>query len=308
MDKNNLPIKINFPDGYFKDETRNGYMISQKMKKIWAVEMDLLLEFDRVCKENKLNYYLDSGTLLGAVRHKGFIPWDDDIDVIMMREDYDRLIKQCSSCFKHPYFLQHAGNEENYFRHHAQLRNSLTTAMLPYEAAHISINQGIFIDIFVLDGVTKERRKLQKQIRRQNYYRRVYQFMCLHYSKNKVKQLIMLLASPFLKLRYKNSFTLFEEYEKVIKQYDDEEYVDNVGLCVSPDRVHYMDRRWFDRSISIEFEGFYFPAPSEFDSVLIEYYGRDYMTPRREPTLHGSMIINPEIPYKEFLKNMKKQE
>ena len=76
-----------------KEEVRDGFTVSTKRKRIWNVELNLLLKLDEVCKKNDLRYFLDSGTLLGAVRHHGFIPWDDDLDVVMLREDYDKLIQ-----------------------------------------------------------------------------------------------------------------------------------------------------------------------------------------------------------------------
>ena len=128
-----VDLKIKLPKGFLNEEIRNGYVVSSQMKEVWAIELDLLVEFDRVCKEIGVKYFLDSGTLLGAVRHKGFIPWDDDIDVSMLREDYDRLVQRGPSLFKAPYFFQCAYTDEGYYRFHAQLRNSETTGMLPYE-------------------------------------------------------------------------------------------------------------------------------------------------------------------------------
>ena len=76
---------------FLKEEYRNGYLITEKMKKVWAVELDLLSELDRVCKKYNIKYYAAFGTLLGAIRDKGFIPWDDDIDVWLLRDEYERL-------------------------------------------------------------------------------------------------------------------------------------------------------------------------------------------------------------------------
>ena len=75
------------------EETRNGYCISAEMKKLWNVQFDLLMQLDQVCRKIGAKYFLDSGTLLGAVREGGFIPGDDDIDVILLREDYDLLLR-----------------------------------------------------------------------------------------------------------------------------------------------------------------------------------------------------------------------
>ena len=82
---------IYFLDEFFQDEVREGFLVEQKMKCAWAAQMEVLKEIDRICKENGIQYFADSGTLLGAVRHKGFIPWDDDIDIAMPRDDYRKF-------------------------------------------------------------------------------------------------------------------------------------------------------------------------------------------------------------------------
>ena len=79
------------PESFFKEETICDFFVSEKRKKIWAICIDLLVSFDKVCRSYNLRYSLAFGSLLGMVRHKGFIPWDDDIDVVMPREDYEKL-------------------------------------------------------------------------------------------------------------------------------------------------------------------------------------------------------------------------
>ena len=86
-----MNIKLSLPEGFLEEEVRCDYTVSKEMKKVWAVELDLLAEFQRVCKLHDIKYSVCGGTLLGAIRHKGFIPWDDDIDVMMMREEYEKL-------------------------------------------------------------------------------------------------------------------------------------------------------------------------------------------------------------------------
>ena len=77
----------------YHDELRDGFLVTFDRKKVWNVELNLVREFDRICKKYGLTYFMSYGTLLGAVRHQGFIPWDDDIDLMMPRPDYDRLKK-----------------------------------------------------------------------------------------------------------------------------------------------------------------------------------------------------------------------
>lgn len=85
-----------FSDNFFQDETREGFLVEAEMKHAWAAELEVLAQIDKICAENGIMYYADSGTLLGAVRHKGFIPWDDDMDICMMRKDYIKFLSVAS--------------------------------------------------------------------------------------------------------------------------------------------------------------------------------------------------------------------
>ena len=125
------------------------------LKKIQKAELYLLVEFDKVCREQGLTYFLDSGTALGAIRHGGFIPWDDDIDVSMPRKDYDRFMEIGQSYLPDNVFLQNRRTEKNYIRYAAKLRLKGTvfpeTDGVPYE------HNGIFIDIFPFDNIAGNR-------------------------------------------------------------------------------------------------------------------------------------------------------
>lgn len=119
------------------------------LKKVQNAELYLLLEFDKVCRQNNLTYFLDSGTALGAVRHGGFIPWDDDIDVGMPRKDYERFMEIGQSLLPNNIFLQNRDTELNYRRYAAKLRLEGTyfqeTELPTYK------HNGIYIDIFPFD-------------------------------------------------------------------------------------------------------------------------------------------------------------
>ena len=126
--------------------------ITEETTKIRSCQLRLVELFQAVCEKYGLRYWAEAGTLLGAARHQGYIPWDDDIDLIMMREDFDRLVKVAKKEFKKPYIFQTAHSEKHYVRGHAQLRDMRTCAILPEEIFK-DFNQGIFIDIFVLDYI-----------------------------------------------------------------------------------------------------------------------------------------------------------
>ena len=126
-------MKLEIPDSFYEEEERCGYVVSAHMKKVWAVELDLLYQLQQVCEKYGIQYYGSGGTILGAERHKGMIPWDDDIDIMMLRDQYDLLCSHADE-FEEPYFFQTFDTDEGYFRGHAQLRNSNTTGVLVDEA------------------------------------------------------------------------------------------------------------------------------------------------------------------------------
>ena len=138
-----MNIKLQIPEDFYKEETRNGYTVSEKMKRVWAVELDLLAEFQRVCEKYNLTYYADSGTLIGAVRHHGYIPWDDDIDIVMKRDDFEKLVNVGAYEFQYPFFLQNSYSDKGFFRGYARLRNSETTAITKQDVL-CNMNNGIF--------------------------------------------------------------------------------------------------------------------------------------------------------------------
>ena len=127
---------------FLKEEYRNGYLITEKMKKVWAVELDLLSELDRVCKKYNIKYYAAFGTLLGAIRDKGFIPWDDDIDVWLLRDEYERLKQVAPKEFTGKYYYQDWYNSCGRTWIFSKLRNSETTA-IEYQIGRASCRERV---------------------------------------------------------------------------------------------------------------------------------------------------------------------
>ena len=127
------------------------------LDRIHKAELYLLLSFDSICRKNNLTYFLDSGTALGAVRHGGFIPWDDDIDVGMPRKDYEKFIRICHDSLPGDIFLQTRNTDKNYLRHYAKLR--LKGTFFPEEDVRLPLykEKGLFIDIFPYDDISNNR-------------------------------------------------------------------------------------------------------------------------------------------------------
>ena len=169
---------------FYKEEVRCGYTVNEKTKRVWAVQLEMLDEVERICKANGLKYFADSGTLIGAIRHEGYIPWDDDIDLVMLREDYDKFVQIAPKWLKEDLVLQTVYTEKNYLRGHAQIRNSKTCGCNE-EDKKAGYNCGIFIDIFPLDGMPKtekERKNWAKKI--QFYWTVLYTWYRFDYYEN----------------------------------------------------------------------------------------------------------------------------
>lgn len=139
---------------FLEPEVRDGVEVSADLKAVWKVLLDILEELIRICKKYDLHYSMEGGSLLGAIRHKGFIPWDDDVDIVLPRKDYDKLIKVLPSELPPYYFAQTSLTEKHFHIPHLMVRDSRTTGIDP---AHIKwgkrFNQGIRVDVLPLDGM-----------------------------------------------------------------------------------------------------------------------------------------------------------
>ena len=147
--------------------------MTAKMKKIREAQLDILRVFKSFCEEHQLTYFLWSGTLLGAVRHQGFIPWDDDVDVAMPRKDYDRFLELAKAELPAPYALHTDENDPNALRGGmCRMRNSDTMGAEYWELDHCC-NWGIWIDILALDDVYEDEGKRREQLRKIAIYKRL---------------------------------------------------------------------------------------------------------------------------------------
>ena len=126
----------------------------EEFRRLQLVQLDMLLELDRVCRANEINYVIFAGTQIGAVRHKGYIPWDDDADVAMLREDYEKFKTVTSQLDSSICFFQDHTTDPEYRWGYGKLRRTGTTFIRAGQE-HIKCKTGVFIDIFPLDDIPK---------------------------------------------------------------------------------------------------------------------------------------------------------
>ena len=289
-----------------QEETRNGYTITAQMKRVWSIQMDMAKKLIDVCHKNGLKIWAASGTLLGCVRDHGFIPWDDDIDMVMLREDYDKLLAIADKEFTHPYFFQTAYSEKApYPREHAQLRYANTAAILPYDI-FADFDQSIFVDIFVMVGIPESEEKIARKIERINKLKFYLQKKTFGY-KARIGAPSTWIKWAKLKLHY-----LLHSFIGTYRALEDElrkdpvserQFVTKIGLFSTMQYVttRNLDKEWYRDTEYLPFEDMQMPVPNGYDQVLKALYG-DYMKPAKAPTAHGGFAaLDTEHSYRDYL-------
>jgi len=246
------------------------------------IAYNILIYFDKVCRKHKLRYYLAYGTLLGAVRHKGFIPWDDDIDVMMPREDYNRLLTIFP---EHPYYkIMDISINSNYGRLFGVLNDIRTIKEEKLLRKRSNDKMSINIDIFPLDflpedykmqaELLKKVRTIEKSLACLTYrYGRGRTFMST-VKKNigiaffRTLEALHLISIKKLKKKHDLLLSKFNSNSKVIGSLTNTQFN---GI------KEFMPRSYFEEAIELEFEGLKFYVPKEYDAILTHIYG-NYMT------------------------------
>lgn len=299
-----IDLNLIIPVDFLKGEERSGYYVSGQMKQVWAVEMDLLSEFLRVCKKNNLPCFVDAGTLLGTIRHKGFIPWDDDIDVCMFRKDYDRLVEIAGDEFRSPYKFQCYYTEDAYPRGHAQLRNINTTGILESDR-HITIkfNQGIFIDIFVLDYVPQNPDECKKLERKINFYNRILFSKTMRREIKSWKSFLKDLISERIRFIPGNYRYYARKKDQALRQTSKSEYVAPLGFSFDTEK-RIRSPELYKETIWLPFEFIKVPVPIGYDAYLKNRFG-NYMEPAHIPNTHGKTIFDVDHPASYYTEGQK---
>lgn len=242
------------------------------LREIQLFELQMLKDVVKVCDDNNITYILSSGTLLGAVRHGGFIPWDDDIDIYMPLSDYKKFLKIAQRELGEKYFVQNYKTDKNYSEMWTQIRANGTTSM-PVKAYKFDIHYGMCMDIFPAVGVSDAPKKKLKQ-----------------------KKALSL-----------NRLLLHDAYAKAVNE--PMKYNQWAAVWYSMEVSVVQPKKILEKFTKIKFEDEYFNTFDDYDLYLKNVYG-DYMTPPPENKRGGhtdelgNIIFDLHKDYSEYKKEL----
>ena len=274
----------------------------EDIKKLKEIELEIFRHFIEICNENSLRYFVVGGTALGAVRHKGFIPWDDDIDVALPRGDYEKFLIAAQKSLPSNMFLQTYITDKNYPNPFAKLRQS-NTAFIEKSTSKIKMNHGVYVDIFPLDGYSRSGIKgkllgLKEKILKISV---ASVFVSGNISKNKFRAIVKRAIARLLPDYRASVRRLDTMYKKI--PYEDAEII--VNFCGAWAEKEIMPKAYFGDGIEGEFEGIKVVLPEKTHEYLTALYG-DYMTlPPEEERVghHYYTVIDLGKSYKEYINN-----
>lgn len=264
--------------------------------------LHLLDEVDRVCKKHNIQYSLFAGSLLGAVRHKGFIPWDDDLDIIMLRSEYEKFLTAAEKELDLSDFFLQREYSEHWPMFFSKLRLQNTAAIEKYHPKDAATHQGIYIDIFPCDNLSDHKlvQRLQffasKVVIAKSLYRRGYE------TDRVAKKIFIQMCRP-VPLRPFLSLTRLDGRDGTAKVHCFLGAAHSYKKSVFP-------REWLTEMTEAEFEGAAYPVSARYDSLLTRLYG-DYMTlpteAQRAVKVHA-VIVDTQNGYQMYLERQSDME
>lgn len=294
---------------YYEDEVRDGFYVSGMMKRAWAASIEVLEDIMKICKKHDIRFFADAGTLLGAIRHRGFIPWDDDLDICMLREDYARFVRVAKEELPKGYSLLDVHTDLEYEEIFPRVVNRRTISFMEEDLKKFhDFPFVVGIDIFFLDyvAVNEEEENVRRQLAKMVYHtikafatetdaakleKRIRQVeegckVSIDRKKNIKRQLLYVLE---------DLFTMY--------------HADGATeLAFMPSWIEGDSNKfkieYYEKAIEVDFEKIKIPVPAMYDAVLRKKYG-DYITPVHNWEFHDYPVYKKQMEFLEKHTNVK---
>lgn len=277
-----------------QDEERVRRDTGGKIDIIRSLQVDVLREVDRICKKHGLKYFLIGGSLLGAVRHKGFIPWDDDLDVGMLRESFDQFRRVAPSELEERFYYQtHDSNDgSHYVFDKIRVKDTLFSTAW---SAQFHMENGIFVDVLCYDKTSNNKLFQRIQMELISIVRRAINLKWINHPRKHIQYTLSVVSLPFVRcLPFSWLFWAFEKTVTMFKHSKKSHYLlDSLGMNIR--KVKAFPLNWFENLVMGEFEGMEVPIPTKYDAYLRRWYGDDYMRLLLPSQRAGHRIVDMDV-------------
>lgn len=285
---------MKFDDNYFEGEEREGFYIKPMMKRAWAAQLEVLQQIDEICRRNHIEYYASSGTLLGAIRHGGFIPWDDDLDIEMKRLDYERFLKIAEKELPQGYEVKNPPRRSDWNNPFGRVTN---TFEVPLNGERLKQFHGFpwqaGVDIFPIDylPINKSEEKTMLDLFSAAY------MLAYEWDKGKMSEEEKIQNLREVENYCNIQFTQAKPYQQQLWMLADRigaMYWDAEAEAEEASMVYMLAKRpdfrfpasCYKHTKRVPFENTTIPIPCGYEQILTACYGDDYMTPKQGAADH----------------------
>lgn len=272
-----------------------------EIRELQMKELEILTFLKDICQKNDLEFFLAGGSCIGALRHQGFVPWDDDVDVFMPRKDYEKLSKKWNEYTNSDKYSLCRSDSEHTYKHAAMTVNDNETTFINFRTVDQDVNQGIAVDIIPMDYLAN------------NFFLRGWQrlnailfsvYINQRLPDNQGKLLHFLTGLPLSIVRsQKSRYRVWKFCESQMIKYSNSKSKYMVELVTGLSAMHRpLDPEWFSKTVEKQFENTTMPVPVGYDEYLTLIFGKymEFPPASSRNAKHHTSMIDTEVPYKEY--------